>query len=75
MDSAFEKCPMKLKVTSDAQLFIFANFVCIKEVQDLVFKMIDKKSDMMQYYKNIIQEQVFNYVYEGSEYMLKTQDL
>ncbi len=59
-----------LSLKSDAQLLIFANLICINEVQGMFAKAFDNEDKMIDYYKNIASEQVFKYMYEGSEFMM-----
>lgn len=68
---------MKLTLSSDSQLFIFANFACINEVKDMVVKAFAESQNSMElveYYKGVASEQLFKYVNEGSELMLNLQE-
>ncbi len=47
---------MKLKLSSDSQLFIFANFACINELQDMMVKALATSANSMElvdYYKGV----------------------
>jgi len=47
---------MKLTLSSDSQLFIFANFACINELKDMVLRAFaDSKNskELVEYYKGI----------------------
>ena len=64
---------MKLKLTSDSQLFIFANFACINELKTMAMKAFATSANSMElvdYYKGVASDQLFKYVNEGSEIML-----
>jgi hypothetical protein len=64
---------MNLKLTSDSQLFIFANFACINEIKDMAAKAFASSAnskELVDYYKGVASEQLFKYVNEGSEIML-----
>lgn len=39
---------MKLTLSSDSQLFIFANFACINEVKDMVVKAFAESQNSME---------------------------
>jgi hypothetical protein len=39
---------MKLTLSSDSQLFIFANFSCINEVKDMVVKAFAESQNSME---------------------------
>ena len=68
---------MKLTLSSDSQLFIFANFACINEVKDMVVKAFAESQNSMElveYYKGVASEQLFKYVNEGSELILNLQE-
>ena len=64
---------MKLTLSSDSQLFIFANFACINEVKYRIIKAFSESQnshELVEYYKGVASEQLFKYVNEGSELML-----
>lgn len=70
-------CPLKLTLTSDSQLFLFANFECINEVKDMAIAALAVSQDsqaLLRYYKGMVSEQLFKYVNEGSDYMLTVQE-
>ena len=51
-----DSCSMKLTLSSDSQLFIFANFACINELKDMVLRAFaDSKNskELVEYYKGI----------------------
>lgn len=66
-------CSMKLTLSSDSQLFLFANFDCINEVKNMIIKAFSSSQnskELVEYYKGVASEQLFKYVNEGSELML-----
>lgn len=69
---------MKLKLNSDSQLFLVANFPCINEIKDMFLKAFAESSsnskDLIQYYQGMISEQLYKYVNEGSQFMLTVQE-
>ena len=68
---------MKLKLASDSQLFIFANFACINELKDMTVKALATSANSMElvdYYKGVASDQLFKYVNEGSEMMLNMNE-
>jgi hypothetical protein len=66
-------CQMKLRLASDSQLFIFANFACINELKEMMgqaFASSANSVELVDYYKGVASDQLFKYVNEGSEMML-----
>jgi len=52
-------CPMKLSLSSDSQLFIFANFACLNEVKDMMLKAFadsENSKALLEYYKGMASE-------------------
>lgn len=68
-------CPYLLEFKSDAQFFIFANFDCLREIQDVTAKMSDSDASMLDYYADVARKQIFEYVYEGSEIILSQNEV
>ncbi len=65
-----KNCHSSLEFSSDAQMFIVANINCLNEVQSMFNKAFDQEDEMLDYYKDMVNEQLFKYVYEGSEFMM-----
>ena len=63
-------CPLSLSLSSDAQLYMVANFKCLLEVQSMFAKAFNNDDKMLEYYRNVASEQLFKYVNEGSEFMM-----
>ena len=70
-------CSMKLTLSSDCQLFLFANLDSLNHLKTMLLTAFAESKDsreLLEYYKGMISEQLFKYVNEGSEFMLNVKE-
>jgi hypothetical protein len=52
---------------------MFANFICINEVVKMFSTAFANQANLIEYYKNIAGERIFDIVQEGSDYMMNAE--